>query len=166
MLDVVPFLCLAIPGLEPLSIFDLCSIIFTCINTERGRMLTLYSLDTVLAAREREKANLSLAQTPTPKPKKIPSQIPSANTSRAASPKPSQLKSKVQSMVGGVDQQQFDMASLNLQNNSEGFEEEVPKVTLAREQVLQQARAALEGDNQGKRGISLVVIGAQLSCQI
>lgn len=60
---------------------------------------------------------------------------------------------------GGIDQQQFDIASLNLQGDTEDFEEVVPKVTLAREIVLQQARAALEGDNQGKRSISLVVIG-------
>ncbi|KAF8529943.1 EF Tu GTP binding domain-containing protein [Gautieria morchelliformis] len=58
-----------------------------------------------------------------------------------------------------MDQQQFDMASLNLQNNPDAFEEEPPKMTLAREKVLQQAREALQGDSKGKRGISLVVIG-------
>jgi elongation factor 1 alpha-like protein len=67
---------------------------------------------------------------------------------------------KVQSIGSGIDQQQFDMASLNLQNSPDVFEEEEPpKMTLAREKVLQQAREALQGDSKGKRGISLVVIG-------
>jgi len=128
-------------------------------------MLTLYFSETVLAAREREKANISLARMPTPKSKKTLSQTPSTGTSRAASPKPSQHKSivpKVRSLGGDIDQQIFDMVSLNLQDNPEVFEEEIPKMTLAREKVLQQARAALGGDSEGKRGISLVVIGAQL----
>lgn len=127
-------------------------------------MLTSHSFDTVSAAREREKGNIPQIRFPTPKAKKTPSQTPSASTSRAASPKPSHVKPKAPNVqIAGVDQQTFDMVSLNLRNNpNDSGDEEPPKMTMGREKVLQRARAALDGDSQGRRGISLVVIGSDL----
>jgi elongation factor 1 alpha-like protein len=96
----------------------------------------------------------------------IPSQSPSVGTSRAASPMPLQAKHKApkgHSTDNGIDQQRFDMASLNLQDDAHDLEYgEPPKISLAREKVLEQARAALVGDNQGRKGLSLVVIGMQV----
>ena len=92
--------------------------------------------------------------------------MPSAGTSRATSPKHSTVKSTVpnaQSTDGSIDQQQLDLASLNLQDDLLDFEgEEPPKLKLTQEKVLEQARAALDGDSQGKKDVSLVVIGTRV----
>lgn len=62
-----------------------------------------------------------------------------------------------------VDQQQFDMASLNLQDDRpyDHANEVLPKMVLARETVLVDAMTALEGDQEGKKSVSLVVIGTR-----
>jgi elongation factor 1 alpha-like protein len=60
-----------------------------------------------------------------------------------------------------TDQQQLDMAGLNLSDTLTGKKqivEEPPKVSMAREKVLEEAKRALEAD-EGKKGISIVVIG-------
>ena len=62
-----------------------------------------------------------------------------------------------------LDQQQFDISGLNLnEQNSDATEcvEEPPKISMAREYLLEEAKRALraEGDN-GKKGVSIVVIG-------
>jgi elongation factor 1 alpha-like protein len=52
------------------------------------------------------------------------------------------------------------MASLNLQDDEpDEHADEEPKMTLVREKVLEEARAAMEGDREGKKSVSLVVIG-------
>ena len=55
-----------------------------------------------------------------------------------------------------------DMEALNLQaEENEPLEaESLPKMSLAREKLLEEARRAIEkGDAEGKKGVSLVVIG-------
>ena len=69
-----------------------------------------------------------------------------------------------------VDQQQLDISGLNLDGqNSDATEcvEEPPKMSLAREKLLEEAKRALsvEGEN-GKKGVSMVVIGMQSPSQI
>ncbi|TFK56181.1 EF Tu GTP binding domain-containing protein [Heliocybe sulcata] len=54
------------------------------------------------------------------------------------------------------------MAGLNLNDDeTEGpvVDEEPPKVTMAREKLLEEARKAIEASEKGKRGVSLIVIG-------
>jgi hypothetical protein len=60
-----------------------------------------------------------------------------------------------------MDQQQLDITGLNLNDTLTGkrqVAEEPPKVNMAREKVLEEAKRALEAD-EGKKGISIVVIG-------
>ena len=69
-----------------------------------------------------------------------------------------------------VDQQQLDISGLNLNGqNSDATEcvEEPPKMSMAREKLLEEAKRALsvEGEN-GKKGVSMVVIGMQSPSQI
>lgn len=57
----------------------------------------------------------------------------------------------------------LDLAALNLTAREEVVvEEPPPKITIAREKVLEEARKALEGKDD-KKAISLVVIGTDFS---
>lgn len=69
-----------------------------------------------------------------------------------------------------VDQQQLDISGLNLGGqNSDVTEyvEEPPKMSMAREKLLEEAKRALsvEGENV-KKGVSMVVIGTHFLSQI
>ena len=60
-----------------------------------------------------------------------------------------------------MDQQQLDITGMNLNDTLYGkrlVAEEPPKVNMAREKVLEEAKRALEADDE-KKGISIVVIG-------
>jgi len=60
-----------------------------------------------------------------------------------------------------MDQQQLDMTGLNLNDpltRKKQDMEEPPKVNMAKEKVLEEAKRALEAE-EGKKGISIVVIG-------
>jgi hypothetical protein len=60
-----------------------------------------------------------------------------------------------------MDQQQLDITGLNLNDSLTGKKlvaEEPPKVNMAREKVLEEAKSVLEA-HEGKKGISIVVIG-------
>lgn len=112
-------------------------------------------------AKEREKA-LKLSQ--------LKGAASSLANSRAGIPAGSPVKrqKKVASVASpskkyNVDQQQLDISGLNLKGqNSDATEcvEEPPKMTMAREILLEEAKQALnvEGEN-GKKGVSMVVIG-------
>ena len=67
-----------------------------------------------------------------------------------------------------VDQQQLDNFGLNLGQNSDATEcvEEPPKMSMAREKLLEEAKRSLsvEGEN-GKKGVSMVVIGTHFSAK-
>lgn len=72
------------------------------------------------------------------------------------------IKSVVPSRQQFADQQEMDMSALNLKDDSERVVsiEEAPKITIAREKVLEEARRALDAENRtGKKSISIVVIG-------
>jgi elongation factor 1 alpha-like protein len=59
-----------------------------------------------------------------------------------------------------MDQQLFDFAGLNLQVEEPQIVEEVPRVTLAREKLLEEVAKALQtGVDGGKKGVNLVVVG-------
>ncbi|KZP07149.1 EF Tu GTP binding domain-containing protein [Athelia psychrophila] len=62
---------------------------------------------------------------------------------------------------GGTDQRQLDMSALNIYSpdDEENAYEEPPKMTLAREKVVEEAKKALDARGDGKKGVSLVVIG-------
>lgn len=59
---------------------------------------------------------------------------------------------------GGTDIRQLDLSALNLTTEAPVMEEPPPKITIAREKVLEEARKMLEGKDE-KKGVSLVVIG-------
>ncbi|KAI0310675.1 hypothetical protein OF83DRAFT_1154209 [Amylostereum chailletii] len=48
---------------------------------------------------------------------------------------------------------------MNLGPKEEVSNEPPPKMSLAREKVLEEAKRALEADDKGRKGVSLVVIG-------
>lgn len=62
-----------------------------------------------------------------------------------------------------IDQQQIDISGLNLEDkraNVNEVAEEPPKMTIAREKILEEAKRALDAeDKHTKKGISIVVIG-------
>lgn len=102
------------------------------------------------AAKEREKAQKLAAQKAAPPSAvKAPKKIPASNGKATPTRKPT------------VDQELLDIAGLNLNNVKPAEpEEEPPKMTIAREKVLEEAKRALDVDSQtGKKGINLVVVG-------
>jgi elongation factor 1 alpha-like protein len=65
-----------------------------------------------------------------------------------------------------VDQEQLDISALGLGTPTKTNEaeepavpEEVPKVGLAKEKLLEEARRAIDGGLEGKKAVSIVVIG-------
>jgi elongation factor 1 alpha-like protein len=60
-----------------------------------------------------------------------------------------------------MEARDVDIAGLNLNDKvEEAIVEEPPKVTIAREKVLEEAKKELEAkEKQGKKAVSLVVIG-------
>ena len=143
-------------------------------NIVRFRFSSRLSLDPVpdaTAAAEREKARKKVTQqsgqssrvgTPTTTPKKKKANaissggIGSPLMSGASTPVPRPLGTEK------PDQQLLDFAGLNLQvEEPQIMEEEIPKVTLAREKLLEQVTKTLQnGVEGGKKGVNLVVIGA------
>lgn len=125
------------------------------------------------AAREREKAEKAKNK----QLQGLKSGANSAATSRASSPTPGSPSLKATKQPGGKkatslaqsskppqpkayqDQQSLDMESLNLgpKDAPEPVNEPPPKMSLARERVLEEARNAI--DSSSKKAVSLVVIG-------
>ncbi|KAH9482958.1 HBS1-like protein [Psilocybe cubensis] len=95
-------------------------------------------------------ATSSRASTPVGSPAKGPKKAPSVGTSTPL-------------RKASNDQQNLDMAGLNLNENvdvSSTIAEEPPKMILARDKVLEEAKRLLDAESaNGKKGISLVVIG-------
>lgn len=102
--------------------------------------------------REREKAQKLEAQR----------NLTSASSSRAASPAPKTPK-KTNAVKSGASTPlrttkiAIDMAGLHLKEDEEV--EEPPKMSLAKEKVMEEARASLESQKNSKAAVSLVVIG-------
>lgn len=100
------------------------------------------------------------------------SQKPSPTSSPIRGPKKATsigIKSVVPSRKQTVDQQEMDLSALNLKDDSGRVVgiEDTPKITIAREKVLEEAGRALDAENQtGKKSISIVVIGKWLSLKM
>ena len=122
-----------------------------------------------IAAKEREKAQ-KLAQ-------KTASQASTPVISRATSPVNTPAKKKLGKTTqkgsgastpirfgGGMDQRQLDMSALNISSigDEEKAFEEPPKMALAREKVIEEAKKLLDM-RDGKKGISLVVVGKSIA---
>lgn len=114
----------------------------------------------ILAAKEREKALKQQLQQK--------AGIVSTAGSRAASPAPNIPIKKLKPAKSGtstpfrgstVDQRMLDLSALNLTSKEEApIVEEIPKMNLEKEKVLEEARKALEA-SAAKKGVSLVIIG-------
>jgi len=138
------------------------SIYYLLFSSHFTLLIFVFANTHVLVAKEREKLERKAG-----KPKASTSQTPSAATSRTASPVPPVVKKKVPKLLSNLppsqhemDQQQMDMAYLNLEGDADVIpEEEPPKMTLAREKVLEEARAFVEADREGRSSLNLVVIG-------
>ena len=142
-------------------------------NAVRSRFFSRLLFDLVpnaTATAEREKAKKKAAQQPTQSPRAgTPSSTPkrkktsATGTGGVVSPLMSGTSTPVRRPVGmeKPDQQLLDLAGLNLQvEEPQIVEEEIPKVTLAREKLLEEVSKALRaGVAGGKKGINLVVIG-------
>ena len=124
-----------------------------------------------IAAAEREKAKKKVARqqpnqssrvgTPATTPKK---KSGATSSGGLGSPLMSGASTPVRRPLGTekADQQLLDISGLNLQvEEPQVIEEEIPKVTLAREKLLEEVAKTLQtGTDDGKKGVNLVVIGA------
>ena len=122
------------------------------------------------AAKEREKALKAAANKQV---QGLKSGSSSTVTSRSGTPVSSPVKASASIGIRGakpaqtvsspvrkvMDQAALDIAGLNLGSEEQSMivDEPPPKISLAREKVLEEARKILE--TEGKKGISLVVIG-------
>ncbi|KAF8665717.1 hypothetical protein AX16_000167 [Volvariella volvacea WC 439] len=130
-----------------------------------------HSSSVATTAKEREKAQKAAAQ------KKLAAGTASGSGSRTSSPLSTPKKPKKTTLpstkvsISGystptarVDQRQLDLSALHI-TPREGSPtsvapEELPKVTYAREKLLEEVSKAFEAENgQGKKGINLVIIG-------
>ena len=140
-------------------------------NVVRFRFFSRLLFDLVpdaTAAAEREKAKKKATQqssrvgTPATTPKKKKTNTTSSGG--IGSPLMSGASTPVRRPLGTEkpDQQLLDLAGLNLQiEEPQIIEEEIPKITLAREKLLEEVTKALQiGVEGGKKGVNLVVIGA------
>ena len=114
----------------------------------------LYHYSPISAAKEKEKTAKLAAQ------KAQASVKVAAGPKKKGTPAPSGATTPVRQRT--VDAQQLDIAGLNLQSNggSPVVEEPPPKLSMAREKVLEEARKVIEANNAGgKKPVSIVVIG-------
>jgi len=147
------------------------SFIFILLTTHFCFPGLLISIHIFLAAKEREKAQRLAAQRATA------SSLPSTRApTPVQSPSKGGKKAAVTSSAGRVsgastpvkkpsgDQQNLDMAGLNLGGKLSDVQEveEPPKMALAKEKVLEEARKAIEQGDGGKKGLNIVVVGAFL----
>lgn len=75
-------------------------------------------------------------------------------------------KSGSSTPIRGVDPRHLDLSALNLTPRAERDDvvDEPPKVTFARERLIEEARRSIEADDENtKKGISLVVIGININ---
>lgn len=121
-----------------------------------------------VAAREREKAQKRLEQS-------------QSAASRTASPAPKSKKGTAAKLKSGtstpargsgvgVDQRVLDLSGLNLNMNearSPTVAEEAPKMSLAKEKLLEEAKKVIEGEGaERKKEVSLVVIGKPMQTRV
>ena len=123
-----------------------------------------------IAAKEREKAEKAAKLAQQKRAAEASARVPSSSTPSSkkggsghgnGNGGSSAKKGGIVTPVRAKTAEQLDLAGLNL-NLTEGArspqEDVVPKVTMAREKVLEEAKKALESKDE-KKGISMVVIG-------
>lgn len=94
---------------------------------------------------------------------------PSARGSKkaaASTPKKAEVGTGPSTPLQTLDQRHIDIIGLNLYSNNDDAVEEAPKMSFAKEKLLEEAQRTLDarGEND-KRGVSLVVIG-ELSAMV
>jgi hypothetical protein len=160
----------AVASVSPCGHMYRCAANFNVVCFRFSSRLLLDLVPDAIAAAEREKAKKKAAQqsaqgsrvgTPTTTPKK--KRAGGTSSGGIGSPLMSGASTPVPRRAGmeKFDQQTLDFAGLNLQiEEPQIIEEEIPKVTLAREKLLEEVATALRtGMDGGKKGINLVVIG-------
>lgn len=134
--------------------------------------LYVFGVDCIIllftAAKEREKAQkraIGLASASSSRPPSV------MNTPTKKKSGPASKKSGSSTPIRGlsIDQRQLDLSGLNLtrDDSADNVDEPPPKITFAREKLLEEAKRAIsaEGENQ-KKAVSLVVIGKHLLCTV
>lgn len=96
------------------------------------------------------------------------SRLPSASSTPKKAPGSGGKKSGAGTPLRTADARQLDLSGLNLNIPDvavSASDEPPPKMTLARDKLLEEANNALQEKNQ-KKSISLVVIGKAASCPL
>lgn len=68
-----------------------------------------------------------------------------------------------------IDQRQLDLSGLNLtrDDSADNVDEPPPKITFAREKLLEEAKRVIDADGENqKKAVSLIVIGKHLLCTV
>ena len=159
----------AVASVSPRGHLYRCAANFNAVRIRSfSRPLWDLASDTTAAA-EREKAKKKAAQqsaqssrvgTPSATPKR--KKTSGTSSGGIGSPLMSGTSTPVPRRAGmeTPDQQLLDFTGLNLQvEEMQIVEEEIPKVTLAREKLLEEVAKVLQTGVDGKKGVSLVVIG-------
>ena len=111
-----------------------------------------------VAAKEREKVEKAQKLVQQKKAAEATSRLPSAAPTPKKGSNSGGKKSGTSTPFHGTDPRQLDLSGLNLNPENEVIQEPPPKMTMAREKVLEEAKQALQGKDK-KRGVNLVVIG-------
>lgn len=131
----------------------LLSFLYFTVAKEREKALKLSQLKATASSLANSQSGILVAS-PAKGQKKVASVVSRASGSSTPSKK------------YNMDQQQLDISGLNLngQNSHATTEcaEEPPKISMARENLLEEAKRALDvEDENGKKGVSIVVIGTR-----
>ena len=113
-----------------------------------------------LAAKEREKAEKAQKLAQQKQAAEAASRLSAASSTSKKGTAHGGKKSGTSTPLRGKDAKSLDLSGLNLTEAEEStpVEEPPPKITIAREKVLEEARQALQ-NNDAKKAVNLVVIG-------
>jgi len=131
------------------------------------RFLSLLFIDCLgfksLAAKDREKAYRKALGSGSASSSRPTSGMNTPNTPTKKKGGLLLKKSGSSTPVRGIDPRQLDLSALHLtprDENGDAVAEEPPKMTFAKEKLIEEARRVIEADNENrKKGVSLVVIG-------
>ncbi|GLB33494.1 putative elongation factor Tu C-terminal domain [Lyophyllum shimeji] len=110
-------------------------------------------------AKEREKALKKTAGPASASPSRPPSGL---STPTKKKPGPGAKKSGASSPARGIEPRLLDLSALHISNDEEvdAVREESPKMSFAREKLLEEAKRTIEAEGAGQRkGVSMVVVG-------
>ncbi|EPQ59652.1 hypothetical protein GLOTRDRAFT_103641 [Gloeophyllum trabeum ATCC 11539] len=126
-------------------------------NARRGTSLAQASR--APAAKQREKAEkLAQQKKAAEASARAPSPAVKAPARKKAGAGATSTAMPLHKNATATDQRDLDMSGLNLKDEDEGpvVDEEPPKITIAREKLLEEARKALEASENGKRASTLM----------